>query len=428
MLKPATPLSLVFLVAFVLLLLASLSTPVVKGIPLGQDDDTTFGVWGFCQGDNCSPIQIGYAVPDLTTTAGAFNLKPESRHTISFLLIVHPIAAFFALICFILSAASHFRSGAHSTRYLFCLFFMTIPTLLFSTLAFLVDVLLFIPHIKWGGWIVLGGTILLFIGSIVSCGMRRTLVARKKQRQRIAENAEMNGENYYNRQAMKPTAPRIESPPMSNASVSPYTEKQMGFSTTFDMRQKSSMDDRMPLNPTNNSGFRTMALDAESNRYNNPPPPNDGYGPRGPAMMGMAMPYQRGRGGFGGPPRGGFPPRVGRGGYPPNGNGLRGPPPGWSNGPRNRQMMGQNPGYDDGTNIDSYYESSSGPLPRVQEPYGNSGRSNSPSPPLPITMTSPDAPPNSSGGRTVSPLEDQRVAPGAQGSSNEYVICLHKII
>jgi hypothetical protein len=429
MLKPATPLSVVFLVAFALLLLASISTPVVKSISLGEYDDTSFGVWGFCKGDTCSSIQIGYAVADLSTTGGAFNLKPESRHTLSFLLIVHPIAAFFTLICFVLAAAAHFRTGAHSTRYLFCLFFMTIPTLLFCALAFLVDVLLFIPHVKWGGWIVLGGTILIFIGSVVAFGMRRTLVSRKQQRQRIAENAEMNGANYYNRQGNKSTAPRIESPPMSNESVSPYTEKQMGFSTTFDMKQpKNSMDDRVPLNPTNNSGFRTMALDAENNRYNNIPPPNDVYGPRGPGMMGAPMPYQRGRGnfgGFGGPPRGGFPPRVGRGGYPPNGNGLRGPPPGWINGPRGRQVMGPNgpnSGFDDGTYIDSYYESSSGSLPRVPGPYNNGGRSNSPSPPLPTNNVNPGSAPEGSNSRTISPLEDseRRGSPGAQGLSNKY--------
>jgi SUR7/PalI family protein len=419
MLKPATPLSVVFLVAFVLLLLPSLSTPVVKSIPLGQDDDTSFGVWGFCKGDDCSPIQIGYAVPDLSSTAGAFNLQPESRHTISFLLIVHPIAAFFTLICLVLALGAHFRNGAHSTRYLFCLFFMTIPTLLFCLLAFLVDVLLFIPHIALGGWLVLGGTIAVFIGSIVSCGIRRTLIARKKQRQRIAENAEMSGENYYNRQAVKATIPRIESPPMSNESVSPYQEKAMGFSTTFDMKPNASnvTDDRIPLNPTNNGGFRTMGTDAETNRYNNnPPPPNDRFGlPRGPAMgmaMGAAMPYQRGRGGYGGPLRGGFPPRGGgRGGYPPNGNGTRGPPPGFMNGPRGRRVMNEN-GYDDGTGIDSYYENSSGPLPG---PYGQNGRSNSPSPPLPTS--SPATGPGASGPieRDVSPLEDIRKEPSPPG-------------
>jgi SUR7/PalI family len=410
MVRPATPLSVVFLAAFAFLLLASLSTPVVKSIPLGQDDDTTFGVWGFCNADGCSPIQIGYAVPDLSSTAGAFNLKPESRHTISFLLIVHPIAALFTLICFVLAAGAHFRTGAHSTRYLFCLFFMTIPTVLFCTVAFLVDILLFIPHVKWGGWLVLGALVLVFIGSFVSCGMRRTLVSRKDQRKRIAENAEMNGENYFNRQAMKASAPRIESPPpMSNESVSPYTEKQMGFSTTFDMKQKNSMDDRVPLNPTGgNTGFRTMALEAEANRYNSS---NDPYLPsaRQAGMMGVAMPYQRGRGGpyGGGPPRGGFgPPRGGRGGYPPNGNGMRGPPPGWQGGPRSRQQMGGGGGYDDGTNIDSYYENSAGRMPVA---YNNGQRSNSPSPPLP------------DGRRTVSPLEDRRELPAVQPAQNEYV-------
>jgi hypothetical protein len=344
MLRPATPLTVVFVVSFALLLVASLSTPVVKSIPLGQDDDTTFGVWGFCTSEECSQIQIGYAMPDLNSTAGAFNLKPENRHTISYLLIVHPIAALFSLIAAALAGGSHLRAGSHSTTYLLCFFFITIFTFLFSLLAFVVDVLLFIPHLKFGSYLVLAGTLLNFLGTIVACGLRRTLVARKKQRKRIGENAEMSGENYYNRQAAKATLPHLESPPMSHESTSPYTEKAMGYPTTFDMKQKpTSSEDTIPLNPSNSS-FRPMPLNSENNRMNSP------YGPRQPPQLGVAMPYQRGRGGYGGSMRGEYPPQRGRG-FPALS--ARGPPPpGWAQGRR-----GGVGGYDDGTNIDSYYES-----------------------------------------------------------------------
>jgi hypothetical protein len=60
MLRPATPLSVLFLAAFVLLLLSTLSTPVIKGIPIASFDGYNFGVWGFCKGSDCSNIQIGY--------------------------------------------------------------------------------------------------------------------------------------------------------------------------------------------------------------------------------------------------------------------------------------------------------------------------------------------------------------------------------
>lgn len=61
MLRPATPLSLLLLAAFVLLLLSVLSVPVTKIVPLGRFKDVTFGVFGYCKGNGeCSSIGVGY--------------------------------------------------------------------------------------------------------------------------------------------------------------------------------------------------------------------------------------------------------------------------------------------------------------------------------------------------------------------------------
>jgi len=63
MLRPATPLTVLFFVAFVLLLLSTISTPIVKAIPLASFNGVTFGVFGYCKADgSCSKIQIGYSV------------------------------------------------------------------------------------------------------------------------------------------------------------------------------------------------------------------------------------------------------------------------------------------------------------------------------------------------------------------------------
>jgi hypothetical protein len=412
MLRPATPLSLIFLVGFVLFLLATLSVPIVKSIPLGQSGDTTYGVFGSCKGEDCSDIGIGYSAADLENNADSFKLNPNARRTLSLLLIAHPVAAFFCLISFTLAFGAHFRSGSHSTRYLLCFVLFTIPTFFFCLFSFIVDILLFTPHVKWGGWIVLIGTILVFLGSIVSCGMRRQLVSRKDQRKRIAENADNLGRNFYGGQAAKATLARVASPPLSNNSVSPYTEKAMGFST-FEMKRSNTVqqDDRVPLNPTKNS-FRTMARDTDyNNRYNNnPSPPNDVYGPQ--ARSGVAMPYhQRGRGGGPGSYRGANGFHRGRGGgYPPNGNMMRGPPPqGWNNGPsqRGRGRMAPNNGsnYADGTNIDSYYETSATTLPGMAAPmaapYTIGAPLNTSSP-----MAVPIGPYGGPGSQNVSPVRE----------------------
>ena len=60
MLRPATPLSILLFIAFVLLLLSVISTPIVKGIPLATFDGIDFGVFGYCKGNECHGPQIGY--------------------------------------------------------------------------------------------------------------------------------------------------------------------------------------------------------------------------------------------------------------------------------------------------------------------------------------------------------------------------------
>ena len=60
MLRPATPLTILLLVSFVLLLLSVISTPVVKGIPIATFQGVNFGVFGYCKGSQCSGIKIGY--------------------------------------------------------------------------------------------------------------------------------------------------------------------------------------------------------------------------------------------------------------------------------------------------------------------------------------------------------------------------------
>jgi hypothetical protein len=60
LLKPATPLTILLLVAFALLLLSCLSTPIVRGIPLATFKDVDYGVFGYCKGDTCTNIHVGY--------------------------------------------------------------------------------------------------------------------------------------------------------------------------------------------------------------------------------------------------------------------------------------------------------------------------------------------------------------------------------
>ncbi|KAF2090063.1 pali-domain-containing protein, partial [Saccharata proteae CBS 121410] len=358
-LRPATPLSILFLAAFVLLLLSTLSTPIIKAIPLATYAGVDYGVFGYCKGSECSGMGIGYTTgmwdkPLLlnaesglfsSSSDGEFDLPSGARHTLSAILIVHPVAAFLALVCFVLSVAAHFHAPSHSPRYLMGLLILAFPTLLVALLAFLVDILLFVPHMQWGGWIVLAATIIIFCSGLVTCAMRRTLVSRKARKKRIAENDEMNGENYYNSRPPPPdmmgdTLPRADSPPpLTNVPASPHMGDKGPEFATFEL-QKKSMDDNAPLNPrsqsmrsASTSGGRSFPEDP---RYfaDQPPMPmparGRGIGPMrdqyGNPMPSNGPPMRGGMGQM----RGGAPPSYGRGrgGFPPRGGprgGFRGP-------------------------------------------------------------------------------------------------------
>ncbi|KAI9821482.1 MAG: regulator of ime2 [Thelocarpon impressellum] len=353
MLRPATPLSVTLFFAFVLLLISVISTPLVKGIKLASSGGVDFGVFGYCKGDKCSGVTVGYPT-NTGNDDGDFSLPPSTRHSLSPLLIVHPIAALFTLVLLVLSLTAHLHSPSHSPRYLLALLILTLPALILSLLAFLVDVLMFLPHLLWPGWTVLAATILLASSGIITCAMRRTLVSRKARKKRIAENAEMNGENFYARQATDP-------PPLSGAATAPTVDSGPGADklpdfATFDAAAKSdgpsSNDDRIPLNsrtPSNKSqheGGMTQGLGVSvtDNRYGGPPPrmgppgrgrggfggardeygnplpPSAAFGP-GPGGR-RENPQNRGGPGFSGPGRGGYPP-GGRGGYGGRGEGDR---------------------------------------------------------------------------------------------------------
>ncbi|KAK3331055.1 SUR7/PalI family-domain-containing protein [Apodospora peruviana] len=407
MLRPATPLSVLLFAAFCLLLLSVLSTPIIKAVPLGSFHSANFGVFGFCDGDKCTHIEVGYeAAVFASADSTSFNLNTQTRSTLSAILIVHPVAALITLVMFVMAIVAHFHSPSHSSRYLLLLFVVGIINFLLCLLCFLVDVLLFVPHLAWGSYIVLAATILVAIGGLISCAMRRTVVGRKARKKRIAENAEMSGENYYNRQAQQvpvvspsaPTQPMI--PLVSGANGG--GDKLPEFAA-FEKKDDRSSDERIPLtarspsdrspntyvndastSPTDNAPRRPLSnTPLAVDQYGNPLQPQDAYGMRrGPSVErmnagdrgGMPPPGYRGRGGYGGPGRGGYngygtPPNgrgygpQGRGGYgSPQGNrGVYGPPPRGYGGASMRGGRMPPPSYDRRPSPAANYGPGSGP-------------------------------------------------------------------
>ncbi|RPB19417.1 pali-domain-containing protein, partial [Terfezia boudieri ATCC MYA-4762] len=195
LIRPATVLSFLLFIAFSCLLVSIISAPIVKQIALATNNNVTFGMFGYCTGSNnaqvCTGITLGYNVDSLSAPQD-FTLPSKARLTLTNLLIIHPIGALFVLILLILTIASHFYGPGHSPGYLLFLVFFSIFTCVMAILAFLVDILLFVPHLSAGGYIVVGAPICLAIVVVGLCATRRRVVGKQDRKRRIAETANIN--------------------------------------------------------------------------------------------------------------------------------------------------------------------------------------------------------------------------------------------
>lgn len=169
--------------------------------------------------------------------------------------------------------------------------------------------------------------------------MRRTLVSRKARKRRIAENAEMSGENFYNRQNAAAAAAGLSgSNQTADAKEAMISGSEAGPTfATFRTTTRESDDDRTPLNsrtPPNDIGTAVSAPDAYPTPAMNSGPystPRDEFGnPLPGAYPSRPTPdprlrnqYSDGSMGSRGAPPPGFVPR-GRG-YPPRGAYRGGP-------------------------------------------------------------------------------------------------------
>ena len=190
-----------------------------------------------------------------------FTLPNNARHSLSNLLIVHPIACAMSLILFVLAACSHLHKPSHSPFYLLCTLLFSLPTFLVALLAFLVDILLFVPHLAFGGWLVLAATVCIAVAGVITCAMRRTVVSREARKRRIAENAEMNGAAYREEQdAIRATYPQQPQQPQATLpstglSRTPSREPKIPEFATFNVEGRSPDGERIPLHQDIKNGI-----------------------------------------------------------------------------------------------------------------------------------------------------------------------------
>ncbi|KAF3768461.1 pali-domain-containing protein, partial [Cryphonectria parasitica EP155] len=280
MIRASTPVAVLLTIAFGLLLVATLSTPVIKSIVLGSVDDVTFGVLGYCTKTGCT-LDIEYDAASITTTSD-FSISQSIRSAVSKLLIVHPVAALATLIYAVLAVVSHLHSPSHSSRYLLLMFIYGLVSFLVCLLAFLTDIILFNPNVAAGTWIVLAATVLTLIAAIFSFAMMKSLAGRKARQRNIQQNAEMSGENYYNRQRTL-AGPSETQPTVPSISNTQTATMGAGLATSFD---KETSEDSIPLtqrSPTERSpNVGPVELRSSEAAYS---------GPVGPRRQPLRDPY-----------------------------------------------------------------------------------------------------------------------------------------
>ena len=150
-----------------------------------------------------------------------FNLPSSTRSGLSNLLIVHVVATGLTLILLLLALGGHTANSGRSPKYMLIFTLFSLPTIILTLLAFLVDILIFVPNLDWGTWVTLVSTVLNVIVGVLICASRRRLNTRLAMKARIAENEEINGQNLYNYEYLE-----REPSPADKATVPSFTQHE----------------------------------------------------------------------------------------------------------------------------------------------------------------------------------------------------------
>jgi uncharacterized membrane protein len=257
--RVASTLTALVLIAFALELIAVLSVPVTQTITLCEYGDYKFGVFGYCntKTGHCSDVGVGY---DVSNIDNKFSLPSNARNSLANLLIVHVVAAGLTLILLIFSILAHIHGPANSSRFILFVLVFSIPSFLLTLLAFLVDILLFVSHLSWGGWIMLAATVLLLAALIVLCIMRRTLSSQKAMRKRLNVTSELHDMNDFGSQ--QPHG----GDPFTGVSSS-RSNKDPDFT---ELKYETNTSDEVPLNNDNQVGpnrHQSFILHDEPSEY-----------------------------------------------------------------------------------------------------------------------------------------------------------------
>lgn len=191
-------------VAFVLLIVVTITSPVVNGISMMHVDlgsnaaaaqEVTFGTFGYCvrgigrgDSDDCTRSKIGYDPAGLMSTLDGTQFGSASASTakgLTRVMILHPVALGLCFIAFLLCISTGIVGSFLASIVSFISFIVTLVVMITDFIAFGIikkDVNDFgVSRAKWGSgiWLVLVAAIFTLIGAsvvFVTC-----CCARKKE-------------------------------------------------------------------------------------------------------------------------------------------------------------------------------------------------------------------------------------------------------
>jgi len=195
-----------FFAAFLLLLLTSLSLPIIKSIKLfdisldadtssflnsGVEGGISFGVWGYCVSDvvvqvvgldhttsgYCTPPRLGYKIDSRVTQLLRIDLADSLDDALTLPLVLHPIICGFVFLVVIFVAVTALRQHRGLG---ICTLLLAGFALVLTMISFIIDICLVAItrsrvtrvsnnlHVGWGAipWMVLVAAICLMIGCV----------------------------------------------------------------------------------------------------------------------------------------------------------------------------------------------------------------------------------------------------------------------
>lgn len=161
-----------------------ITVPLTGNLALSRYNNYLYGVFGWCHlASNgtaiCTAPSVGYTDLQVDMSRQRVDLPSKLKYSFTKLLIVHPLSlimTFMLWIMVILILLPRLRS---SPGYLLVVALYSAPVFLCCLLAFLIDILLFISHLAWTGWLLLASTVVLAICCSLLWTLRRAASVKK---------------------------------------------------------------------------------------------------------------------------------------------------------------------------------------------------------------------------------------------------------